>query len=196
MMRHAAFTFGALLLGVAALWHATDGFRAVTGEGARRVQIAAAPAPVPPVAVETMTGAWHRLDRQGPALVEFIYTTCPTICQTSGGDFAELRDHLRDAGLSVPMYSISFDPGNDDLPALQEYADAHRALGDPWTVARPRSEDLPVLLDTFRVTVIPDDWGGYQHNIAVLLINGDGAFAGVFDTRAFDDIRHAVDAAL
>ncbi|CAD0186996.1 hypothetical protein RUESEDTHA_03907 [Ruegeria sp. THAF57] len=196
MIRHLIPTSVAVCLGVAALWQATDGLRAITAEGARRVQVADNPQPVSQVMLETMQGDWRALHGPSPTLVEFIYTTCPTICQASGGDFAELRDHLSQAGLSVPMYSISFDPEVDDLSALQSYGELHTATGAPWTIARPVPADLPQLLKTFQVTVIPDGWGGYEHNIAVLLIDAQGRFAGAFDTRAFDDIRDAVEAAL
>lgn len=194
-MRGALYTLGAALLGCATLWQATDGLKAITAEGARRVSVARDPRPVPIVPIETMQGDWVALGQTGPALVEFIYTTCPTICQISGGDFAELRDHLQAADLAVPMYSVSFDPENDDLDALLNYADLHSATGDPWTAARPHSADLPALLRVFDVTVIPDEWGGYEHNIAVLYINAQGEFAGAFDTRAFDDIQAAIEAA-
>lgn len=194
-MRHLSYTAASVTLGVALIWQATDGLRAITAEGARRVQVTDNPRPVPQVALETMQGDWRALSGASPTLVEFIYTTCPTICQTSGGDFAELRDHLSEAGLSVPMYSISFDPEVDDLPELQAYAALHTASGSPWTIARPEPGDLPHLLETFQVTVIPDGWGGYEHNIAVLLIDRDGNFSGVFDTRAFDQITDAVEAA-
>ena len=194
-MRGAIYTIGAALVGCAALWQATDGARAITAEGARRVAVADTPRLVPPIVVETMAGA-SVVPAEGPALVEFIYTTCPTICQVLGGDFAELRDHLAAEDLSVPMFSISFDPKNDDLQAMRTYAGLHTATGDPWTIARPHLDDLPALLRTFDVTVIPDNWGGYEHNIAVLLIDGDGRFAGAFDTRAFAEIIHAVRGAL
>ena len=192
-MRSFAFTLGAAFLGCAAIWQATDGLRAFTAEGARRIAVARDPRPLPAVAVETMDGQTITLAQQGTALVEFIYTSCPTICQTSGGDFAELRDHLAAAGLTLPMYSLSFDPEVDERAAMRDYARAHTATGSPWTIARPKPEELQDLLDTFAVTVIPDGWGGYTHNIAVLMINADGAFSGAFDTRAFDAIQTALE---
>ena len=194
-MRSAAITLSAALLGCATLWQATDGLRAITAEGARRLEVARNPRPVPPVPVETMHGHWVTPWAQGPALVEFIYTACPTICQTSGGDFARLRDHLAASGVHVPMYSISFDPETDDAQAMLDYAELHTATGDPWAIARPKHKDLAKLLRIFEVTVIPDGWGGYEHNIAVLLINKEGAFAGAYDTRAFDKITAALEAA-
>ena len=195
-MRHVIYTIGAGLLGCAALWQATDGFRAITAESARRLAVVEAPRPVPPAMLETMLGDSYALAQQGVTLVEFIYTTCPTICQASGGDFAELRDYLGAASLQVPMVSVSFDPLTDDLAALRTYGSLHTATGNPWTIARPSAKDLPGLLDTFMVTVIADEWGGYEHNVAVLLINKEGEFAGAFDTRAFDEIRGAVELAL
>ncbi|MEO9514442.1 MAG: SCO family protein [Paracoccaceae bacterium] len=190
------YTIAAALLGGAALWHATDGLQAITAEGARRVAISQSPELVPSVVLETMTGDFRDLVDGRPTLIEFIYTTCPTICQASGGDFAELRDYLAVENLQVPMISISFDPARDDLQALRNYAGIHTATGKPWTVARPDPEDLQNLLDTFRVTVIADIWGGYEHNVAVLLIDGNGRFAGIFDTRAFADVATAVENAL
>jgi protein SCO1/2 len=195
-MRSIVYTTGAALLGLAALWAAPDGARPITAQRARRVAVADNPRPVPRFPVETMHGTWEEPGAAGPTLVEFIYTTCPTICQVSGGDFAELRDHLADQGLSVPMYSISFDPEQDDVEAMHTYAELHTATGDPWTVARPRMEDLSTVLRSFDVTVIPDNWGGYEHNIAVLLIDAQGRFAGAFDTRAFDQIASALKGAL
>jgi len=193
-MRQLIITTVAALLGCTMLWRATDGFRAITAEGARRVQISANPEPVPSVVLETMDGSWQSLNNpDSPVLLEFIYTTCPTICQTSGGDFAELRDFLLQYNLQVPMFSVSFDPETDTLENMQDYAKWHTATGMPWTVGRPLPQDLEPLLDLFRITVIPDGWGGYQHNVAVLLINRDGAFSGAFDTRDYNAIRAALE---
>ena len=186
---------GAAVIGGASLYHATDGLQAFTAEGARRVIVAETQPPVPEFMVEDMSGAQQSLRPHSDeiVLIEFIYTTCPTICQTSGGEFAELRDALSGKGAEVRMLSISFDPEVDDLEALCDYAELHTATGNPWSVARLSADDLDRVLDFFRVTVIPDNWGGYQHNTAVLLINGDGNLAGIYDTIAIDQIVEAVD---
>lgn len=196
MILNVSNTIVAIFIGFTGLWFATDGFRAITTEGARRLGVVENPQPVPQVLLETMEGDHRWMKHDTPFLVEFIYTTCPTICQASGGDFAELRDHLAIENVQIPMYSISFDPENDDLAAMRYYAELHTATGSPWTIARPTSDNLPDLLKAFKVTVIPDEWGGYQHNIAVLLINKEGKFSGVFDTRAFNEIERAVKVAL
>jgi protein SCO1/2 len=197
MIRPVLYTLASVSLGVASLWSATDGFQAITEEGSRRIQIAETRPSVPAFSLETMSGRFEHLPENGnkPVLLEFIYTTCPDFCQISGGDFAELRDHLVSEEVDVRMYSVTFDPEVDQLEQLQIYGENHNADESVWTVARPEQDVLPSLLDFFRVTVIPDNWGGYQHNIAVLLINSEGQFAGVFDTRAFDEIAQAVKSA-
>ena len=179
-MKAVILTLGAALMGAASLFHATDGLRAFTAEGARRVAVAETQPIVPDFLVENMSGVVEPLRPKADeiVLVEFIYTTCPTICQTAGGEFSQLRDALAKKGLTARMLSVSFDPETDDLEAMQGYAALHGASGDPWTVARLPMDDLTTVLKFFRVTVIPDDWGGYQHNTAVLLINGHGRLAG------------------
>ena len=72
-----------LALGFTALWAATDGFRVVTAEGARRLQVERRPRALPPVSMVDHEGrpfAWTDLNGR-PVLVEFIFTTCPDICQ-------------------------------------------------------------------------------------------------------------------
>ena len=87
---------------------------------------------------------------------------------------------------------MSFDPERDDPEALSVYGEAHGADGAAWTVARPRSEDLPALLERFGVVVIPDNWGGYAHNAAIHLIDRKGRFARLFDIDAVEEAHAAV----
>jgi len=188
----------AVLIGGAGLLWATDGLRAFTAEGARRLEIARIQPQVPDIRVETMSGAFKTLATTTGevTLVEFIYTTCADLCQASGGEFAELRDLIVQQDLPVRMLSVSFDPEVDDVNALISYGELHNAYDETWTIARPDVSALQSILDFFQVTVIPDNWGGYQHNTAVLLINPDGQFSGVYNTNAYKEITQAVKAAL
>ncbi|WP_264212323.1 SCO family protein [Leisingera thetidis] len=176
----------AAVCGGGILWQATDGAQAFTSEAARRLEVAMSPRPVPQVQLEDMAGAAVELrPQQGEVvLVEFIYTVCGDICQIAAADFAEVRDRLRARGVPARLISISFDPARDTPEQMAVYGDAHQADGGMWTVARPLPRDLPKLLELFDVTVIPDEWGGFQHNAAIHVINGAGRFEAVFDTDA------------
>ncbi len=185
-----------IVLGCCTLWQATDGLGALTTEGSRRLEVAAAHPELPDLVLEDMNGREIVLGAPGQtiALAEFIYTTCPTICRTAGEEMAQLRDRLTVLGLGdrVKLMSISFDPAHDDQEAMMDYGELHGADGFVWTIARPGAGDLAVMLDSFGVQVIPDDFGGYEHNAALHLVDRQGRLTRIFD---IDDIDGAALAA-
>ena len=192
-----------IILGGGVLWAATDGFRAFTEEGARRLNVAENQPALPLLVLEDMNGDELRLGRDGDTadritLVEFIYTTCPTICQVSGGDYARLRDRLARAGLGdrVRLLSVSFDPLRDRAKEMRGYAENHGADGAIWTIARIRPGDLDLMKRSFGLRVIPDEMRGYQHNAAIHLIDRSGRLVGIFNTSDADEVFDAVQSKL
>ncbi|AAV97317.1 SCO1/SenC family protein (plasmid) [Ruegeria pomeroyi DSS-3] len=186
MLRPALASVLAAVIGGGFLWYATDGAQAFTSEAARRLDVARSPRPVPAVRLEDMNDRTIALTPQNGevVLVEFIYTVCGDICQIAAGDFAAIRDKLRAQGADVRLISVSFDPLRDTPEQMRIYGENHDADGNIWTVARPALDDLEALLTLFGVTVIPDEWGGFQHNAAIHVIDGEGRFSAVFDTDA------------
>lgn len=180
-------------LGSSVLWTATDGLRALTSEAARRERVATTRPLVPDLLLEDMTGRPLPLRPAAGELVlaEFIYTRCPTVCRVAGDAFAGLRDRLAAAGLGdrVRLVSITFDPQNDGPAELAAYAGRHDARGEIWTAARPTTADLPHLIERFGILIIADPWGGYEHNAAIHLIDGEGRLSALFD---IDDIEGTV----
>lgn len=131
-------------------------------------------------------------------MVEFVYTTCPSICQSAGADMARLRDRLAGAGLAdrVRLVSLSFDPETDTPELLADYGARHGADGRLWTVARPDPADLPALLAAYGVRVIPDGWGGWTHNAALHVVGPDGRLRAILDIDDLDGAEAAIRAAL
>jgi protein SCO1/2 len=185
MLRTAVAALTVAFLFSAALWQGTSGLRAFTTEGARRLSVIELPRPVPAARLIDMRGREVTLaDEVGRSVVvEFIYTTCPTICVALGGSFAKLRDQIWTAGLAdrIRLISISFDL-RDSPEALSDYAQAHGADGRLWITARPENEQaLRALLKTFGVTVIADGFGGFVHNTALHVVNPQGRLVAIFD---------------
>lgn len=176
-----------ILFGSLVLWFSTDGLQALTSEGARRVKIEKQAPMMPNITLETMTGAKTRLlNKSGHVtVVEFIYTTCPFICQVDGGYLNRLQSEIKQRGLDdkVRIISISFDPLVDTIQELSYYAKRHNADGKIWTIVRPNSEDLEHLLKAFGVVVIPDDEGGYVHNSAMHIIDQRGRLSFILDSN-------------
>lgn len=199
-MHPAVATLAAAAIGVTALWAATDGLQALTTEGARRLVAAERAPEMPTVTVEAMAGQAMTLPAgDGRAtVVEFVYTTCPTICQAAGIEMARLRDRLADGPLSerVRLVSLSFDPETDTPELLADYGERHGAKGRIWTVARPDPTDLPRLLDAYGITVIPDGWGGWTHNAALHVVGPDGRLRAILDIDDLDGAEAAIRAVL
>jgi protein SCO1/2 len=174
--------------GVTTLTLATDGWRAFTAEAARRLHVAEHPSAVPEVRLEDQDGRRFRLSdlRPGPVLIDFIYTSCPTLCSTLGSSFQRLQARLRDLdGTALHLVSISFDTARDDPARLAAYA--ARFEGDPryWTLARVDDPaDLAPLLEAFGVKVIPDSLFGFEHNAAIHLVDRRGRLSRIVDYDA------------
>lgn len=178
--------------GFLAIWQASDGFAAFTTETARRLAVERAPQPVPAVGIVTGTGKDVPLLGAGrPLLVEFVYTSCPTICTSLGQEFLQIQSALSARGLAdrVRLVSLSFDIERDTPARLGEYGRHHGADPAIWTVGRPRqANNLARLLVAFGVTVVPDGEGGFVHNAAIHYVGADGRLSRIFDLGEADSI--------
>ena len=200
--------FVSLLLALAAYTAAawlTHDFQVWTAEGARRLEVALQPVAVPPVVAEgpdiSAQPLIQLLSAPGAiTLVDFIYTRCQTVCLTLGSSFQQIQTSLlsdRAAGqdTGVQLLSISFDSVHDTPAALQAYAQQLQADPTVWRFVRvPDAAQTQQLLHSFQVVVVPDGRGDYEHNAALLLLDGQGRLVRIFDLAeqqlALDYARH------
>lgn len=187
-MRNALATALAAGAALATSALATDGFRVYTSEAARRLAIERAPRPLPPATLEDQHGrvveSASLIGRRH--VVGFVYTRCPSVCRRVGSELAQLVTELppdADAG----VLSVSFDPQRDDPHALAAWAAQHGADGERWRVVRPRQPaQLAAWLETFGIVVIPDGFGGFEHNAALHLLDERGRLVRILDLGATD----------
>jgi len=110
------------------------------------------PAPKPGAAQVSLTDT-ALLDQDGKArrmksdvvgdrivVVDFIYTTCTTICPVISATFADVQKRLGDSvGRDVGLVSISVDPARDTPAALKEYGEKVGArAGWTWLTGNPQ----------------------------------------------------------
>jgi protein SCO1/2 len=62
------------------------------------------------------------LDADTPQIVNFVYTTCSTICSTQTATLAELQRRLDSHGERARFASFTIDPDNDTPQRLAEFA--------------------------------------------------------------------------
>ncbi len=66
-----------------------------------------------------------------PVVLNFVYTTCTSVCPLTSQTFADLQDKLGSASRNVHMVSISIDPEQDTPARLRAYAEKFGA-GPQW----------------------------------------------------------------
>ena len=72
------------------------------------------------------------LDDGRPVVMNFIYTTCETICPLSSGTFSQFQAKLGAYRKDAHLVSISIDPEQDTPARLREYAKKFHA-GPGWS---------------------------------------------------------------
>lgn len=78
--------------------------------------------------------------------VNFVFTTCTTICPPMGANFAKLRQLLGErAGREVELISVSVDPGNDTPERLKAWAGKFGS-GPGWTLLTGQPDQVTRLL--------------------------------------------------
>jgi len=79
-------------------------------------------------------------------VINFIFTTCTTICPPLGATFARVQKELGDrAGRDVSFISISVDPATDTPERLKAWGAKFHA-GDGWTFVTGNKPQLDELL--------------------------------------------------
>ena len=81
------------------------------------------------------------LGREGPVMLQFIFTTCPTVCPVMSASFAAAQAKLGPESEKVRMVSISIDPEHDTPERLREYARRFKA-GPRWLFLTGEAEDI------------------------------------------------------
>ena len=205
MLRTAFLVSFLALAGYASGSWLTHDFHIWTAEGARRLEVAQQPVPVPSVSVEGPGIAAQTLPALlaqggGVTLVDFFYTRCKTVCLSLGSSFQQLQVALeadRDAGarVDVRLLSISFDGAHDSPNILQAYASTMQSDPVVWNWVRvPDAAEQQSLLQRLAVVVVPDGRGDFEHNAAFLVLDTRGRLVRVFDLAeqqlALDFARH------
>ncbi len=184
-----------VVAGVAGFGMLTRGFRTVTSDGARRIDLAAAPRQLPAIRMVGSDGTPFLLSELPGAagkdtVLTLAYTNCVAICRTAATGLAYLQQQVRARGLDggARLLTISFDPAHDTPAVLHAYAAKTGADAALWTYATvAAAADLPRLLDAFGIVVLPDGQGGFVHNAALFKVDGRARLVRAFDIDATDE---------
>ncbi len=186
-----------LTLFFVALHALTGGFELWTFEEMRRVRAMQGRIRAHTLQVRTAQGPLAVLgptsaDGTPLMLVDFIYTSCPTVCQALGTEYTQMQQALAAQGPAgggrIKLLSLSFDTEHDGPEQLEAYARLHHADSRLWTIAVPaRQRDADSLLQELGVVVVRDGWGGYVHNGSIHVIDGAGKVLAIYEDADWRD---------
>lgn len=136
-------------------------------------------------------------------VVNFFFTTCPTICPRLTGNIWMLQRAFRrnpkiENGLdnSVHFVSITVDPANDTLPALRAYAERHRADHDHWWFATgDRQQVYSFARNELKLVSGQGDGGAddFLHSQKLVLIDAKRRIRGYYDGLDTADVKRCAD---
>jgi len=177
-----------MLAGSGALYYGSSGFRAISTEAARRIEVAERPLRLPPATLYGADGAARlladELSRDGRVtLVTFIYARCQSVCRVVGTELQQMQEeiHARGAADKVRLVTISFDP-RDDARALTRYGHMMKSDPDVWRLyGIPLDAERRRLLDAFGVIVVPAPLGEFEHNAAFHVVDRGGRLVRILD---------------
>ncbi|HVF50838.1 MAG TPA: SCO family protein [Pyrinomonadaceae bacterium] len=99
--------------------------------------------------------------------INFIFTTCTTICPPLGATFARVQRELGErVGKDVSFISISVDPVTDTPERLKAWGAKFRA-GAGWTFVTGDKQQIDQLLNAFAATVARRE----DHSPTVIVVN-------------------------
>jgi protein SCO1/2 len=132
------------------------------------------------------------LEADQPVALNFIFTTCTTICPVMTATFAQMRRELGDAGDQLRLVSISIDPEYDRPDKLKAYAEQFRA-GAGWDFLTGDSADIVLVLKSL------DSYAGSKMNhqpITLLKSPGSSSWTRIEGLASGKDLANEVTARL
>jgi protein SCO1/2 len=89
-------------------------------------------------------------DERSAVMLNFIFTTCTTICPVMSSTFQQVQEKLGKDQKAVRLVSVSIDPENDTPAKLKQYAARYKA-GPQWTLLTGTLENSLAAQKSFEV---------------------------------------------
>jgi protein SCO1/2 len=120
-----------------------------------------------PVALKTL------FETDQPVALNFIFTTCTTICPVMTATFAQMRRDLGQAADRVRLVSITIDPEYDRPEVLEKYAERF-ATGAGWTFLTGDGSDISRVLESFHAYA-----GSKMNHQPITFLKGPGSLSWI-----------------
>lgn len=109
-------------------------------------------------------------------VVDFFYSTCPTICPIMTDNLVKVQDKFKD-NKKFGIASFSIDPEHDNPDVLRDYADDKGVTSSNWhLMTGDKDEIYKMAREDFKLKAMedPNEPGGILHSGMFALVDKDG----------------------
>jgi len=118
-------------------------------------------------------------------IVEFFFTTCPSICPIMNKNMVKIQDHFF-GNPNLGIASLTIDPITDTPEVLKEYAIQYKITNPNWNLLTGNKETIYKFANNgFNLYVgeNPEVGGGFEHSGFFALVDKEGNIRSRFDEQ-------------
>lgn len=129
------------------------------------------------------------------SVVNFFFATCRTICPSMNTQMKRVQAKFS-ATENIQLVSVTVDPENDTVEALEQYADSYEAAPGKWYFL---TGEKKVIYDLarfgFYVTAMPGDGGpdDFIHSEKLILLDKERRIRGYYDGTDQKETERLID---
>ncbi len=121
-------------------------------------------------------------------IVDFIYTSCGGPCPRMTKTMERIQKRTKNLGTSFQLVTITVDPENDTPEKLAEYMRGYHVNPTRWTFLTGSEKDIERIVVKGFKSAMSKEEAAVGHSERILLVDGDGAIRGIYDSDDPDSI--------
>ncbi len=135
--------------------------------------------------------------RGTPYVVDFFFTSCPTICPRVTQNMLRIEERFRESHPELKLVSFTIDPRRDSVGHLRNYS-KNLGIGSAdrwWFLTGDKAELYGIADDYFSVAMESTDpaSGGFDHSGRILFVDGEGRVRAFADGTDAEDVDQLMD---
>lgn len=125
-------------------------------------------------------------------VVDFIYTSCGGPCPRMTKTMERIQKRTKNLGTAFQLLTITVDPENDTPEKLAEYARGYHVNPTRWNFLTGTEADIQrIVVKGFKSAMTKEE-AAMGHSERLLLVDGDGAIRGIYDSDTDDGVASLI----
>lgn len=126
-------------------------------------------------------------------VVDFFFTTCPTICPKMTSQMLRVHDALSGQP-DFALLSHTIDIRHDSVPVLRRYAEGLGVASSDWHMVTGEKEQIFEMAKAYMVSAAEDQAapGGYMHSGAFILLDRQNRIRGYYDGTSPEETNQLI----